>query len=157
MEYIRSDRKNNDCVFCDQLAKTDSPENLIIHRGSLSFVILNRFPYTSGHIMIVPYEHRPSLEDLEVETRSDMMEMTAIALRILKAEYHAQGFNIGVNIGEASGAGILAHFHMHIVPRWGGDTNFMSTLAQTRVIPEALEVTYWRIRRAWENKHESKS
>ena len=155
MEYIRSHRKNNDCVFCEELAKVDGPENLIIHRGSLSFVILNRFPYTSGHVMSVPYEPRPSLEDLEMETRSDMMELMATALEVLRGEYHAQGFNIGVNIGEAAGAGILAHFHMHIVPRWGGDTNFMSTLAQTRVIPEALEETYWRIRRAWENKNKS--
>jgi ATP adenylyltransferase len=152
MEYIINYPKNNGCVFCSELAKADSPENLIVYRGINAFVILNRFPYTSGHLMIVPYQHQPSLEKLDSETRSALMELSSMALEILRDEYNAQGFNIGVNIGEAAGAGIIEHVHLHIVPRWGGDTNFMSTLANTRVIPEGLDQTYWRIRRAWEQK-----
>ena len=151
MDYIRSDKQKHGCVFCEELKKSDSPENLIVFRSSHSFVILNRYPYTSGHLMIVPYVHKPSLEELEAAARSDIMEMIVAAMQVLRAEYLAQGFNIGLNVGEAAGAGIQAHTHMHIVPRWGGDTNFMSTLAQTRVIPEALDESYRRIRRAWEN------
>lgn len=152
MDYIRSDKLKHGCVFCEELTKPDGPENLIIARSSHSYMILNRYPYTSGHLMIVPFEHKASLEELEADARSDMMEMIVAAMQVLRVEYLAQGFNIGLNVGEAAGAGILAHTHMHIVPRWGGDTNFMSTLAQTRVIPEALDESYRRIRRAWENK-----
>lgn len=151
MEYIRSDKRRKGCVFCDEPLKTDGPENLIVARSSHSYAILNRYPYTSGHLMIVPFEHESSLEQLDPSTRSDIMEMIVAAMQVLRLEYQAQGFNIGLNVGEAAGAGILAHTHMHIVPRWGGDTNFMSTLAQTRVIPEALDESFWRIRRAWED------
>lgn len=150
MDYIRSEKRLEGCVFCEALGKPDGAQNLIVNRGSSSFVILNRFPYTSGHLMIVPNQHQASLEDLDAATRSEMMELIMSAVRVLRTEYQAHGFNIGANIGEAAGAGITSHFHMHIVPRWGGDTNFMSSLAETRVIPEALEETYERIRRSWQ-------
>lgn len=148
MEYITGGKKNH-CIFCDELTRLDGPDNLIVYRGKLSFVILNRYPYTTGHLMIVPFEHQASLEDLGLEIRSEIMELCVYAVRVLREEYHPQGFNIGLNIGEVAGAGILDHIHLHIVPRWSGDTNFMSTLSDTRVLPELLADSYWRIKKAW--------
>jgi ATP adenylyltransferase len=149
MTYIENHTSAEGCVFCTALEMPDGPENLIVTRGQRAFVILNRFPYTSGHMMIVPFEHQPSLEDLDRETRSEIMELTTQAIKVLKAVYRPQAFNVGANIGQVAGAGIAEHVHMHIVPRWAGDTNFMSTLGQTRVLPEALEETYQRVREAW--------
>jgi ATP adenylyltransferase len=151
MEYILSDKNMGGCVFCGEMARQDGPDNLVLFRGQLAFVILNRFPYTSGHLMIVPFEHTPSLEGLKSSTRAEIMELTAKAVEVLRKEYKPEGFNIGINIGEAAGAGILEHVHLHVVPRWGGDTNFMSSLAGTRVLPEALEDTYQRMKKAWED------
>jgi ATP adenylyltransferase len=148
MEYILSEKKNG-CVFCEELDRPDGFENLIIHRAQFSFVILNRYPYTSGHLMIVPYLHKALLEDLSPEIRAEMMELSAQAIRVLRDEYQPQGFNLGVNIGEVAGAGILDHIHLHVVPRWGGDTNFMSSVAEARVLPESLEETYGRVLEAW--------
>jgi ATP adenylyltransferase len=148
MAYIQSE-KENECVFCTELKRPDGYENLIIYRGPQAFVILNRYPYTSGHLMVVPYEHLPSLDLLDAKTRANMMELTNKAIQVLRKIYTPQGFNIGINIGEAAGAGITEHVHMHIVPRWGGDTNFMSSLANTRVLPESLEETYSRVRQEW--------
>jgi ATP adenylyltransferase len=150
MEYIQSNKTESGCVFCSCCEQPDGPENLIVARGQHSFVILNRFPYTSGHLMVVPYDHVPSLEQLEPDTRAEIMEQSARVLQVLASEYHPQGFNLGINIGEAAGAGILDHVHLHIVPRWAGDTNFMSSVAATRVLPEKLDDTYWRIRSSWE-------
>jgi ATP adenylyltransferase len=149
MTYIQGNRVEG-CVFCTEPAQLDSPENLIVQRGQLAFVIINRYPYTSGHLMIVPYDHQPSLELLDAQTRAEMMELTAHAINVLRRVYLPQGFNVGINIGEPAGAGIAEHVHMHIVPRWTGDTNFMSALGQTRVLPELLEDTYQRVRSAWE-------
>jgi ATP adenylyltransferase len=149
MQYIRGE-KRKDCVFCTELSLPDGPDNLIVYRGSLTFVILNRFPYTCGHLMVVPYIHKASLEDLDVTTRSEIMENAVRALEALKKEYQPQGFNMGFNIGEVAGAGVLDHIHFHVVPRWGGDTNFMSALGVTRVLPELLEQTYQRIKRTWD-------
>jgi ATP adenylyltransferase len=152
MAYIESNKSEVECVFCTEPTRPDCSDNLIVYRGQLAFVILNRYPYTSGHIMVVPFDHQPSLEMLDSATRAEMMELTSEAVEILKEEYHAQGFNIGINLGEAAGAGIVGHIHMHIVPRWGGDTNFMSTLSQTRVLPERLEDTYKRLKSKWTGK-----
>jgi ATP adenylyltransferase len=138
------------CVFCCEAGLDDGLENLIVFRGDWNFIILNRFPYTSGHLMIVPFHHSASIEDLNPAIRQEMMELTNQALRVLREEYHPHGFNIGVNIGEAGGAGILDHVHLHIVPRWDGDTNFMSALGQTRVLPETLEDTFIRVKHRWE-------
>ena len=156
MTYIQSNKQEEACVFCTALAQPDGSENLIVKRGRWAFVILNRFPYTSGHLMVVPYAHQPVLRGLTSETRAEMMELTTQATRILNEVYQPQGFNLGINIGEAAGAGITEHIHMHIVPRWGGDTNFMSSLAETRVLPEALEETYRRVRQAWERDSKSR-
>lgn len=151
MEYIEHHAKEDGCVFCNAQAKADSAENLIAHRGKLAYVILNRFPYTSGHLMVVPFDHRPNLEGLDPATRAEIMELTSRCMTVLRAIYKPQGFNMGANIGEAAGAGVLGHVHIHIVPRWKGDTNFMSSLASTRVLPEALEETYRRIREGFQS------
>jgi ATP adenylyltransferase len=150
MTYIQDHQHEDNCVFCDEPIQPDCAENLIVFRGKRAFVILNRYPYTSGHLMIVPFDHQPSLEFLDAETRAELMELASQSIRVLQSEYAPQGFNLGINIGEAAGAGILGHVHLHVVPRWKGDTNFMSTLSDTRVLPEALEDTWRRIKTAWD-------
>jgi len=150
MTYIQNHQHEDHCVFCDEPIQPDCAENLIVFRGKRAFVILNRYPYTSGHLMIVPFDHQPSLELLDAETRAELMELASQSIRVLQSEYAPQGFNLGINIGEAAGAGILGHVHLHVVPRWKGDTNFMSTLGDTRVLPEALEDTWRRIKTAWD-------
>ena len=149
MTYIQK-HKEEGCVFCEAQELPDGPGNLILYRGQQAFVILNRYPYTSGHLMVVPYKHDPSLDGLEASARAELLELATQIMSMLGKEYHAQGFNIGINIGEAAGAGITEHVHLHVVPRWSGDTNFMSSLGETRVLPETLEDTYHRLRRAWE-------
>ena len=146
MEYIENSFKEDSCVFCTAQAMEDGPENLIAYRGERAYVILNRYPYTSGHLMVNPFTHVSSLEDLDPETRAAMMELTTQCTTALKNIYRPQGFNIGVNMGEVAGAGVLGHVHIHIVPRWKGDTNFMSSVGGTRVLPEALEVTFERVK-----------
>lgn len=150
MSYIEQPQREDLCVFCQARDRPDGPQNLIVHRGENAFVILNRYPYTSGHLMVVPNDHQPHLGGLSPSTRSEVMELTNTAVSILQDAYRAQGFNVGFNLGEAAGAGILDHIHLHIVPRWVGDTNFMTALGETRVLPEALEETYGRMRQAWE-------
>lgn len=153
MTYIENHSKEEGCVFCRAQSMQDSAKNLIVFRGQHAYVILNRYPYTSGHLMVVPFLHVSTLEELDAPTRAEMMELTTQSMRILRRLYHPHAFNIGANIGEAAGAGVKEHVHIHIVPRWVGDTNFMSTLAETRVLPEALEDTYRKIRSAWEQEH----
>ncbi|HSG25808.1 MAG TPA: HIT domain-containing protein [Anaerolineales bacterium] len=148
MRYITEFKKNG-CVFCGALELEDGPENLIVSRGQKTFVILNAFPYTSGHLMVLPYQHVPDLSDLDAETRAEMMEMVTKSSQVLRTLYTPEGFNIGINMGEAAGAGIEEHIHIHIVPRWMGDTNFMTAVGQTRVLPEALDETYRRVKDAW--------
>lgn len=150
MAYVESTKMEEGCVFCEELSQSDSEKNLIVHRGDFNCIILNRYPYTSGHVMVVPYRHCSELEQLTADERAEMMEITTRIIKILKVEYVAQGFNVGLNIGEAAGAGISEHLHFHIVPRWKGDTNFMSTLGETRVLPETLEDSYQRIKNAWQ-------
>ena len=149
MEYLEG-HKGEECVFCIAQEMPDGVENLIAHRGEHAYVILNRFPYTSGHIMVNPYKHVSTLEELDPETRAEMMELTTKCTSVLRNIYQPQGFNVGVNMGSAAGAGVPAHIHIHIVPRWAGDTNFMSTVGQTRVLPEELDVTYERIKNGFE-------
>ncbi len=146
MKYIEKDEKEEGCVFCIAQTQNDSAANLIAFRGERAYVILNLYPYTSGHLMVVPIEHKPNLEELDSSTRAEMMELTSQCMTVLRKIYNPQAFNMGANIGEAAGAGILDHVHIHIVPRWAGDTNFISTLGETRVLPEALEDTYKRVR-----------
>jgi ATP adenylyltransferase len=149
MKFVQSQDPGTKCVFCKVQEETKDAENLVIFRGKSAFVILNRYPYTSGHLMVVANLHCPSLEDLDAQTRSEMMELATKGIVILRKVYQPEAFNFGANIGAAAGAGIAGHVHLHVVPRWSGDTSFMSTLADTRVLPEELDETYRRICSAW--------
>lgn len=149
MKYVTDNEKPGECIFCSYPKMDDGVENLIVHRGESAFVILNRYPYTSGHAMVVPFQHVASIEELTPAIRAELMEMVNETLSVLRKVYQPDGFNVGINMGSAAGAGIAEHAHVHIVPRWGGDTNFMSTTGETRVIPEDLRVTYERISAAW--------
>ena len=150
MSYILENSNEEGCVFCEILKEDHDRSNLIVYRGKFAFVVLNRYPYTSGHLMAVPMRHFGKLEELSTETRAEMMELISSCVQVLTNEYQAQGFNVGANLGGAAGAGIPQHVHFHIVPRWQGDTNYMSSIGGIRVVPEALERSYQRISEAWE-------
>lgn len=134
------------CIFCDFPAADDDAKNLIAYRGDSAYVILNGFPYNNGHVMVVPYEHSAKLHELPASTATEITELTQLSLTVLETLYAPGGFNIGINQGDAAGAGIGAHLHQHIVPRWVGDTNFMPVVADVRVLPEALAASYEKIR-----------
>ena len=151
LSYMTRKDKPTTCIFCEAIKQKDSEDNLIVRRGERAFAILNRYPYTSGHLMIVPNQHLPSLLDLDAATLSDMMALMQQALHTIASLYQPEGFNVGANIGSCSGAGVAVHFHWHVVPRWGGDTNFMTTVGGARVLPEDLQQTYQRIRDGWLN------
>ena len=146
------------CVFCRIAAETnlDDP-NLVVARGQHNFIVLNRFPYTSGHLMVVPYSHQSQLDALSAEAATEMILMAHAAEHHLRTVYRPEGLNLGMNIGESAGAGIAGHIHMHVLPRWSGDTNFMTTVAETRVLPEELSVTLTRLRAAFNAKEPSTS
>lgn len=149
MTYIEGNPKDSGCIFCTALNQSDGPENLILFRGTNAFLLLNRYPYSNGHMMVVPYDHVPTLDKLDDKSLGELMTLAKNAIGALRSVYAAEAFNIGMNIGEAAGAGVSEHVHLHVVPRWAGDTNFMSSTAQTRVLPEALEKTYKRLRAEW--------
>jgi len=149
MKYVTDADNPEACVFCTAPTQSDSIANLIVHRGKTCYTILNRYPYTSGHVMVVPFVHVSGIDLLTPEVRFEMFEMVNTAIGILRAVYQPEGFNIGINMGLAGGAGIAEHAHIHIVPRWAGDTNFMSTTGETRVIPEDLVITFKRISSHW--------
>ncbi len=128
----------------------DGPANLILHRGQKAFVMVNRYPYTSGHLMVLPFEHVARLDQLDAPTRAEMMELQNQTVNVLVKVYTPGGFNLGANLGAAAGAGIEEHLHLHVVPRWVGDTNFTATVGQTRVLPETLDETWQRVRDAWQ-------
>lgn len=135
------------CVFCDILANSASDEeNFILKRAEFCFVILNIYPYTSGHLMIVPFEHIGDLDAAPKETTSEMMDLMQQAQTAIREAYHPDGFNFGMNLGRAAGAGVQEHFHMHALPRWFGDANFMTAVGQTRTIPEDLRTTYEKLK-----------
>ena len=138
------------CIFCFEPQLEDGLQNLLVHRGQAVYAILNRYPYTSGHLMIVPFAHLESIENLTTAAQVEMVQLISHSVRVLRKVYKPDGFNIGANIGAAAGAGIAGHLHIHIVPRWGGDTNFMSSLGDTRVLPETLEDTFQRLKDAWQ-------
>jgi ATP adenylyltransferase len=135
------------CVFCALLAgEGDDESKFIVHRASHNFIVLNIYPYISGHLLIVPYEHIAELSTATKETTDEMMDLTKRCQAVLSEVYHPHGFNLGMNLGRSAGAGVADHFHMHIMPRWTGDANFMSTIGETRVIPEDLTTTYGKLR-----------
>ena len=150
MKYIRRQERETGCIFCSAAAMQDGVENLVVHRGQLAFVILNRFPYTSGHVMVVPFDHQSTYEDLNPQIRSEMMELINLSTRVLRGTCCPEGFNVGSNIGSAAGAGVVNHVHFHVVPRWIGDANYMSTVAEIRVIPEDLGESYLRLKAEFE-------
>jgi ATP adenylyltransferase len=150
MKYIEGQEPFDGCIFCEALKLEDGVDNLIVARGKRAFVILNRFPYTNGHLMVVPYAHKPSIEGLEAEIRGDLMEWLNRSVEALRLEYHPNAFNLGANLGAAAGAGVAEHVHFHVVPRWAGDTNFMSVVSETRVMPEDLAVTWLRLKQRFD-------
>jgi ATP adenylyltransferase len=139
--YITSTNREPGCVFCRINQEHKDAENYVIHRANLNFMLLNLFPYTSGHLMIVPYEHQAELAAVAPATTTEMMELAKRAQIALQVEYRPDGFNIGMNIGHSAGAGVADHLHLHVVPRWTGDANFVSIIGETRVLPEDLSVT----------------
>jgi ATP adenylyltransferase len=150
-QYITGADKTPECIFCELQKLEDEPAR-IVYRGKSCFVILNSFPYTSGHVMIVPYEHTDQLRKLPQATAYEMMDLSQRFEGILRELYNPDGINLGMNIGRAAGAGVAGHIHMHLLPRWSGDANFMTTIGETRVVPEALEITWHRIREKLESK-----
>ena len=148
MEYIEGHTGSSECLFCEL---PNSEENLILYLGVEAYVVLNRYPYTNGHLMVVPYTHRASIEDLGDAALLEVMNLSSKAITVLRATYGAAAFNLGVNIGKAAGAGVVHHVHMHVLPRWPGDTNFMASTAETRVIPESLDETLSRLKNHWGN------
>jgi ATP adenylyltransferase len=143
MSYIAAvDRKEDGCVFCNKRVAQDDRKNLILHRGSRCFVIMNLFPYNNGHLMVIPYEHVADICKVDRETSAELWELVCRCRQALTGAFHPDGFNIGINLGRVAGAGIDTHLHAHIVPRWNGDTNFLPVLGETKVISQALEETY---------------
>lgn len=149
MNYIEDDTKPDGCIFCDYPKSDNDEESLIIYRGIECFVILNRYPYSNGHAMIVPYRHTSDFESLSDSESLEIMSLTRRTISALRAMMNPNGYNIGMNIGRSGGAGIDTHLHLHVVPRWNGDTNFMSVTAETKVLPEALSVTWKRMKESW--------
>jgi ATP adenylyltransferase len=147
-QYIVGATAKPTCVFCDIASSAQDEENYVLYRGRHNYVVLNRYPYTTGHLMIVPFEHVSSLAEAKAETSAEMMALACRAEECLREAYRPDGLNIGMNIGVSAGAGVAGHIHLHVLPRWAGDVNFMTSIAETRVLPEALETTYQKLRGA---------
>lgn len=153
LAYITAGASQSHCVFCEAAqsvpaadAPADAPDDLVVARGATAFVILNLYPYNNGHLMVVPYRHVASLGEATDDELSEMMRLTRDGERALKEVYNSPGINVGINLGKAAGAGIADHLHVHLVPRWAGDTNFISVVGETRVLPETLGATAARLR-----------
>ena len=146
MAYIKNARKPRGCIFCLKVREQRDSDNLLLHRGQHGFIMMNLFPYNSGHLMVAPYAHVKTLDTLPADGALDLIRMTNLSLRVLRTEIRPEGFNVGMNLGRVSGAGIEGHVHLHIVPRWNGDTNFMPLFSEIRVIPEHLRETYRKLR-----------
>ena len=138
-EYVSKVDEPKGCIFCEKAAQDRDRENLVVHRGKRCFAILNLFPYSTGHLMIAPYLHKGSIEDLDSDTLTEMMTLSQRCMKAIRQAFGPEGFNLGVNISRIAGAGITDHVHMHVVPRWAGDSNFMPITADTRVLPMALD------------------
>jgi ATP adenylyltransferase len=151
LAYVKDAAKDNEdeCIFCAKPAEDADEENLIVHRGERCFVILNLFPYTNGHLMVAPYEHTGKLQELDPDTVAEMMGLAQRSMAQLEQVYDPHGYNVGFNQGRIAGAGVEGHIHLHVVPRWGGDTNFMPVIADTRVMPQSLEDSYKALKGAF--------
>lgn len=156
MDYIKGGGAApvSSCVFCSiiEAPPDHDRENLVLHRGEHCFVILNLYPYNPAHLMVIPYLHCGDLALLEPSAANELFALTRQAVSLISAEYNPQGFNLGMNLGRSAGAGIAEHLHMHVVPRWSGDSNFMPVIGQTRIVPEDLDVTYGRLRTRFTNR-----
>lgn len=148
LAYVTAPHPPPECIFCD--AGSDAAAELVLHRGRHGFVILNRYPYNNGHLMVVPNRHIKLLADLTIEEQAELMAMAQWSEMALTEAYRPQGLNVGINLGRAAGAGIEDHLHIHLVPRWAGDTNFMTAIGETRVLPEELAQTVARLRPIFE-------
>jgi ATP adenylyltransferase len=146
--YLTSVGKAPGCIFCEALAAGDDRKAQIVYRGPSCFIILNTFPYTSGHVMVVPYEHKDTLSALSEQSAQELMALTRRMESVLRRVYRPEGVNVGMNIGKAAGAGVAEHVHMHVLPRWVADSNFMTVIAETRILPETLDVTYEKLKQA---------
>lgn len=145
--YVRKAAAREGCIFCEKAAAVNDEENLVLWRSTHSYLLLNLFPYNTGHLMVAPYEHVATLDQTPLEILQDVIALVQRGERALRAAYQAPGYNMGLNVGEVAGAGIAQHLHFHVVPRWPGDANFMTTIGQTRVLPEDLGVTYEKLQR----------
>ena len=145
VEYIRAEKAHG-CILCDKPKQNEDDANRILFRGKYNYVMMNNYPYNPGHLMIIPYRHIANLEDMTGDERLEHAEITANCVKVLKKVFSPAGFNIGMNLGKIAGAGIDDHIHSHVVPRWQGDTNFMPVIADVRVIPEAVDDTYRRLK-----------
>jgi ATP adenylyltransferase len=148
LEYIKGD-KPDECIFCLSDDTAGDRDALVVHRGDHVFTILNAFPYANGHLMVTPYEHVPSIDELDPATLTELMTETQDGLAALGAAYSPEGFNIGLNQGKVAGAGVEEHVHLHVVPRWGGDTNFMPVIGGARVLPQSLDDSWKAVTGAW--------
>jgi ATP adenylyltransferase len=148
-EYITqttTSKSNSACIFCDAQRSRHDEQSLVVHRGTFNFVILNRYPYISGHLMIAPNDHLAELDSAPKETTDELMDLAKRCQTALRSAYNPEGFNVGMNLGRVAGAGVADHFHLHMMPRWAGDTNFMTTVGETRVLSEDLNTTYQKLR-----------
>jgi len=148
MAYLTAEKKEG-CILCEKHREARDRENLVLYRGRSCYIMLNLYPYNTGHLMIAPYRHAATLSELDAETLVEIIQLAERSLRVLRRALSPAGFNLGMNIGRVAGAGIADHIHLHIVPRWEGDTNFMPILAGTKVLPETLDTTYDKLLRAW--------
>jgi ATP adenylyltransferase len=144
-DYVSTAAKQTGCIFCSAVENASGDDSLIVYRGELNFILLNRYPYNNGHIMIAPYEHVANPADADASILEEMMRLSQRVIHAMRQVYHPDGFNLGMNLGRTAGAGVEQHYHLHIVPRWEGDTNFMATLADTRVIPEDFKTTLLKL------------
>jgi len=149
-QYVSKSGPVAGCIFCTKSSEQRDNQNYIIYRGSENFILLNLYPYATGHLMIAPYNHIASLAEASEPVTSEMMQLARRAEIHLAEIYNPQGFNLGMNLGQAAGAGVPGHIHMHVLPRWIGDTNYMTTVAETRVLPESLDVTFAKLKKAFE-------
>ena len=141
-EYVKKVFKMKECIFCHALKLKNDKKAHILYRGKYNFIVLNKYPYTPGHLMIAPYKHLDSFEQAEKESTDEFSNLLKLCLKVLRKKYNPHGFNTGMNLGQSAGAGVAKHYHLHIIPRWVGDSNFMPLISKTKVVIEDLEITY---------------
>ena len=142
LRYVKDANRQKGCIFCTKPSEGDDRDNLIVHRGERCFVILNLFPYTNGHLMVAPFDHVGRYQDIDPTVTAEMTALAQMAMRRMESAYRPEGFNVGLNQGRVAGAGVEGHIHLHVVPRWAGDNNYMPVIADTRVMPQSLEESY---------------